>query len=102
MVVLLETGESPGTFLSGTGVAEGTAAARTTVLTQSWEEERNTLNDAFFSHSDVLLVLPGVTHRVVGGRGSLDDAVRMGRVGWRVGLQRQMESDQHFLDSLPP
>lgn len=37
MVVLLETGESPGTYLNGTGVVEGTVPARTTVLTQSWE-----------------------------------------------------------------
>lgn len=33
-MVLLQTGESSGTSLSGTGVVEGTAAARTTVLTQ--------------------------------------------------------------------
>lgn len=61
------------------------------------------MSDVSFSHSLMSYwCFPWGTHVEVRGQGSLDDVVHMGRVGWRVDPEGQMENDQHFLDSLPP
>lgn len=59
MTVIPEPGEGHRTYLSGTGVVEVTPAARTAVLTLSWEWEKKYLERCFLlPPSNVPLLLP--------------------------------------------